>query len=590
MSLRRPLFLLACVVVVSVSEPACIQVPDIEPAQAQVRIVEPADTAYTHGVLEVRLEVTGHRADRVELLVDGKVLTELAPPYTYPWDTSELAEGAHRLEARAVLGEEAFGSEGREVVVDRTPPRVVSRTPEPGAEDVWVRGPIRAVFSEKVKADTVTGASVRLTVGTVEVARTVSLSEDGRTLTVEPGSGYVPSSAVSLALAAQVTDLAGNSVETLDGHWSWRLPYWIPWGTADGALVSSTFSAYPFAFTTSGTVLTTWRARSDPTRRTQLNHWTDGEWAEWDAQAPVNPGPTEGDAEPLLLDEAGRPVVAWTEAYGPSKTQIHVARWTGSDWEPLGTPTPQNTGMPQKYSPILAWTPSHQLALAWAESDNAQSRVCLSILSSPGWQPPGSCVGLTDSRIEGPMTLQVTPSGSPVVSWMDSNGVVAQVRIARFVDGNWLLIDEDQESNQLLPYVSMHLNASGNPIIAWTTESAGSIDLYIDEWNGMNWQNIAVSLNALADDTPILAHSLLTASDGEPLVAWSEQGTAGATHLYVRRWTGETWQSLNDESLPGTNSGVIPKSLHRLASGELILSWIEYSSGPASLHIRRFNE
>ncbi|HZI12296.1 MAG TPA: Ig-like domain-containing protein, partial [Myxococcus sp.] len=137
-------------------EPACIQVPDIEPARAQVRFVAPEGTAYTNGALEVRLEVEGHPADRVELLRDGEVLAELAPPYTYRWETAGEAEGTYRLEARAVLGEVAFESEAREVVVDRTPPRLVSRTPEAGAEDVWVRAPVRAVFSEPLKAGTVT--------------------------------------------------------------------------------------------------------------------------------------------------------------------------------------------------------------------------------------------------------------------------------------------------------------------------------------------------------------------------------------------------------------------------------------------------
>ncbi|MCP3168989.1 hypothetical protein [Myxococcus qinghaiensis] len=143
MSSPRPV-LLPWVVAGLLSATACIDVPDITPVQGEVRIRTPGGTAYTKGVLDIGLEVTGHRPDRVELLRAGEVMAVLKSPYTYAWDTTGETEGEHRLGARVVFGETVFTGQERVVVVDRTAPQVVSRAPEPGAQDVWVKSPIQA--------------------------------------------------------------------------------------------------------------------------------------------------------------------------------------------------------------------------------------------------------------------------------------------------------------------------------------------------------------------------------------------------------------------------------------------------------------
>ncbi len=130
-----------------------------------------AGTVYTNGSVDFQIDVGGEAPDKLELLSDGTPFANLKAPYTYGWDTTSLAEGTRTVTARATLGSKAFSSAALTVVVDRTPPAVISRAPTPGDGNVWVKAPIEVAFSEAVNAATVNDSSVGLS-GSGGVAHT----------------------------------------------------------------------------------------------------------------------------------------------------------------------------------------------------------------------------------------------------------------------------------------------------------------------------------------------------------------------------------------------------------------------------------
>lgn len=96
---------------------------DSKPDPIVVRITSPAAESYLRGSVTITVDVQG-AADRVSLVVNGGVAqTVEAPPYQFTWDSDQVPEGAHSLEAIANGPRGATGRSGEIfVIVDRTPP------------------------------------------------------------------------------------------------------------------------------------------------------------------------------------------------------------------------------------------------------------------------------------------------------------------------------------------------------------------------------------------------------------------------------------------------------------------------------------
>jgi hypothetical protein len=91
-----------------------------------VALLGVSDAQPVWGPLHVELELTGP-VQRVEFLVDGVVRWRaLTQPYTFDWDTTPEAPGAHELTAQAIV--RGYAVAGRTVTVDVEPPTNTTTT------------------------------------------------------------------------------------------------------------------------------------------------------------------------------------------------------------------------------------------------------------------------------------------------------------------------------------------------------------------------------------------------------------------------------------------------------------------------------
>lgn len=558
MNSPRPFFLLPWAAVVLLSSPACISVPDIEPAKAEVRITSPDGAAYTNGVLEIRLEVKGHAPERVELLKDGEVLAEVAAPYVYAWDTAGVAEGTHQLVARAVFGDVTFASEAREVVVDRTPPQVVSRTPEPGAQDVWVKAPIQAVFSEPVKAGTLTNDSVRLTVGGAEVARTVSVSADGRTVTVVPVVDVTPPKTAAVALSDAVTDLTGNTLAA-PFTWSWFYPRLSlePYGSslppAAGSRVLTISAMLPDG---SGSVIVARTEQDSKGKHLRIYKQAGSEWFPLGDSLHSRGSNFEPDSVNLKLDTANNsPVIAWHEGNGSNEDErIYVARWTGSAWDYLGGTdgvTPSNS-----YSTFSTLALSNSGNVFVALTDDSESNAYIYQWSNNAWSmlggDLGSALGLTQINT---LSIETSTAGNPIVAVQSTKPGSQGLYIAEWTGSAWRPFGGGPEAssppvdfdNQIAPH--FQLDPQGSPTLAWLSisKSQGTRALAYT-WDASQWKIRC---------EPFLVSAGQTASGGFQLgrngtvwIGWTDPGTS--TFRFVRCNDG-TWSSFATSAVLGAS-------------------------------------
>jgi hypothetical protein len=428
---------------------------------------------------------------------------------------------------------------------------------------------------------------VRLTVGTVEVARTVSLSGDGRTLTVEPGAGYVPSNSVSLTFAAQVTDLAGNRVDTSGGVWSWKLPYWIPWGTADGAPAGDDYDRITsYAFDNSGTLVAIWRIARGGGTSLYARRWERGEWKTYGNLLAIDSGSSPIHTESLLLSPNGNPIVAWSRSIDSNSSRIYVRRWTGSDWEGLGSDPADPSGLPQKYYLSLQWAPSGQPAIVWSESNNTQTRICTSHWDTTKWASIGACFDArTTSSVDINPILKFTADGTPIVSWTSSQPYAFDIYTEQRSGTGWTLLEGDRSTDVQGPYALMEIDATNRPVVAWPyPDGSGYHRLVVERWSGEQWQSLGRPLNPAPEATSAVGYSMQMDTSGAPLIAWT------GNRVHVHRWNGEDWQPLDDfsntEAYGGTNAG----SLYRTNSGDIVLTWFRDMGLDTRIRVRRLNQ
>ncbi|RKI70048.1 hypothetical protein D7X55_10450 [Corallococcus sp. AB049A] len=136
-----------------------------------------------------------------------------------------------------------------------------------------------------------------------------------------------------------------------------------------------------------------------------------------------------------------------------------------------------------------------------------------------------------------------------VPTWLPVGGAVSAVGGKTSTERMVLRIDHDDR-----------------PVIAWAESDGSSKNIYVSRWNGETWNMIGPPLSGLAAlGTDATAPTLAISADGEPVVAWEEKtGNPDERSIFVRHWTGMTW-----ELLP---SPTPPSSMDTLSSPKLTIA------------------
>ncbi|WP_284663176.1 Ig-like domain-containing protein [Myxococcus sp. SDU36] len=566
---------------------ACINVPAVEPAQAEVRITAPAGTAYTNGVVEVRLAVAGHTPDRVELLKDGEVLTELAPPYTYTWDTAGEPEGTYRLEARAALGDVAYVSASREVVVDRTPPQVVSRVPEQGAQEVWVQSPIRAEFSEPVKQSTVTTESLHLTVGDVAVAHTVSLSEDGKTVTVVPVTAFTAPSTVALAFSGTVTDLAGNPAVNLGEAWSWVVPEFVPYPPHPSGPSGPHDDIAPYIQLDANghpTVLTIRLEHVDERLHLNLfvNRWTGSRWEQLGSGLKTSSIEfTIGSSSIQLLPD-GTPIVAWIEDLGAEfNNYIHVASWNGTAWVRYGGEQGILPERPHARAIALQLTSQGHpiIAVSMDPEDIEGEAVHIHQWTGEQWHRLGTA--LQDDPpfgASGP-ALVLDANDTPFVTFV-TGGSQNRTLAWRWAGNAWEQLGDPTTTNTNTHYphtLKLALSTANRPIVSWTSTETGTSrsNFHSSEWSQTHWTSLGSPPKQLATSDRGIHETKFTPQEG--LFVLSSESNSEKVLINLDRCMEGRWDQVWSRHYE-RNTGKYPSGKPSMAvdsRGNIVVAWVD---------------
>ncbi|MCY1032715.1 Ig-like domain-containing protein [Corallococcus sp. BB11-1] len=577
-----------------------------EPVVLSVRLIMPGDShqqdpvevTYVKAQLRAYLEIGGPQLpDRVDVLVDGLLVTSRTGGINaFDWDTGPFEEGEHALSARAHLGTRSFLSSSRRVVVDRTPPHLALRTPEAGASDVSEDAPIQAVFSEPIVPETLE-SSVWMTRNFKRITPDRTLSPDGTVLTLkplpQPSPSYVRTLhyAVDFLYFAPVTDRAGNLLSWRSGEWSWVTTRLIPFeAPLDASGGSSNFDP-SLQLDAKGLPTVAWSEGSQ-SGNSSVYVWrfTGQSWVPVGLPLWASEGWTPARDPSLQLDATDHPVVAWSERSEDGPVCIHVQRWTGETWAKVLTPLCPTNG--DAYGPSLRLDAEDQPVVAWEEGGGSLPQgIRVARWTEAGWaslgEPLSAEAGDTDAIWA---SLQLAADGTPFVAWTEYTDDTAappgprRVHVRRWSGDSWEPVGgplDALDGETSAGKASLALDAQANPVVAWAEyqPEGGLVSrLYVRRWTGTTWEPLGGALGTQEPATHLRNTTLRLDASGNPVVAWDEDGPGMVSDVYLQRWTGSSWSA--PVRVSSATRGALHPSFQLDAQGQVTIAWGEFADLP----------
>ncbi|QRK05127.1 Ig-like domain-containing protein [Archangium violaceum] len=559
--------------------------------------------AYAKDSLQIQVLVEGGTADSVDLYKGTDFLTRLSgPSYQYTWDTSQETEGEYQLTARATVGGDTFTSSTRTIVVDHTAPKVSTRAPAPGATSVSVRDTIQVSFDEALKASSVTDASVVLnTGGASNIAKTLSLSTDGKTLTISPSAPLSLPADVSITLGtttAPLMDLAGN-VLVSSSSWNFTVPTWLPLGGAISAVTDNTPAEnVAMKVGTDGNPVIAWSESAGATKNIYVRRWTGTKWEDLGtAMSAVADTGTHADKPALTLDASNRPIVVWQELTAPSGSDnLYGRRWTGTTWDALPSFNLDSATSGDNAS-IVFDSVGNLLVSATLVSGGTFERGLFRLMpTANSWESLSGSLpeGYTRPKVS---TLATDASGNWFLALrvLDSDGSKGYQSIPVLKKGpatNWAQLGAPVTSPAKNGCVSASLavDGSGQPFIAWEEGETPTSHVHAAFWHqdSSSWRMLNTTVDASTtsnkDPSLVLDHS------GNPMVAWSGYASPEQS-IWVSRWNGSTWQQVGSRlsAVTGPSTSGFRPALGLDKNGEPLVAWHESDGTVSNVYVYRYN-
>lgn len=540
-------------------------------------ITSPESTTYVNGSVQIDVSATAAPPPvEVVLKANGMELARITAPYSYTWDTRGATEDSYRVTAEA--GNDV--SAPVTVVVDRTAPTLLSRTPPSDAPIVDITEPAVLVYSEPLLPSSVTSAAVSISIFPPgpSLQTMVTLSADGTTITatlVDLSAVPVPKG-LQATVAGTITDLAGNPIARVP-LWIWTVPLWLDYGSLAGGRPSLALDMnnQPWVVTTPG--LTTSTLSLQVAKRRSGTSWDTA------PGSPATAGNVVQALTSIAVDASGAPLVGWSEsAPGGQPSSIHVARWSAGTWDrqygQLDAVAGQGTST---YNPALALDSAGRPVVAWAEDTPGLSRtVYVARWSGTAWDSLGflNQIGPTQAR------LALGQGDAPLLAWCCSGGIMRQ-GVSVSSGSTWTT--PATYGNNSAP--ALALDSLKRPVVAFIDPSVSSTTINVSV---LAAGSLAPFVSPLAATGTAPAGAMLALTrDDRPVVAWI-QASDGQRRVMMARWTGSSWD--NYATISGIDGNGTDAQLVALAldsHGLPVIAWEEIdANNNSTTFVRRANK
>lgn len=454
---------------------------------------------------------------------------------------------------------------------DTEAPQLVASTPDDGDDNVASGVAPQLVFSEAV-AFTADALHIRQAHPARTLAFSATLSDDQRTIELALDEAPELPAELTIEIGDGISDLAGNPLAPTSVHFT--LPVWLRLGAANNRDALASASDVLLALDGEARPVLLAVEGGD----VYASRWQGTAFAPLGAALNQQPALASAAVEPriaLMIDASGAPVAAFRESSG-----VHVVRWDGASFQPLGdTVDPEAGG---SYAPALALGASGEPVVAFDALDGtAQPVLRVRALTGASWQTLASVTAETrgvrlagDGQSDFTIAYQQTGAGVLALRWNGSSLVPLGPGAALAAGSAGFALSLDGTASSALTAQGQHtvrLDAGAwqavpqdlgfaNGSAAWGRVLAHAPDdtlltafaetpvgesasrVYVQRLDGTRFQPLGAALNR---DRQALASrpALAVAAQGEPLVAFLETpASGGLPRIFVSQFNGDPAQ------------------------------------------------
>lgn len=294
----------------------------------------------------------------------------------------------------------------------------------------------------------------------------------------------------------------------------------------------------------------------------------------------------------LAVDSTENPVVAWSESDGANDFHIYIKRWNGTTWLSVGSALDVNAGW-ASFSPSLALDKTNNPVVAWYEDNigNTSSNIYVKRWNGSSWVQLGSALNVRATQLAQDPALALDASGNPVVAWSEKDSASSNIYVKRWNGSSWVLLGSllDIRADQEASVPSLKLDSSNNPVVAWQENMSPNCcpNIYVKRWNGTSWLQVGSGLR-VAPTGISTSPSLALDATNTPTVAWKDSN--GSTQsISVKKWDGSSWATLaNTLNIKATNITDFP-SLALDTNGHPVVAWEEVvGTFRSDIYVKRF--
>jgi hypothetical protein len=290
---------------------------------------------------------------------------------------------------------------------------------------------------------------------------------------------------------------------------------------------------------------------------------------------------------PVVMND-GQPVVAWIE--GSNAAQVWVARWSDGRWTKLGPALNEGSGLSASYVSlasgpgglVAAWTerPEHQ----WSGFENARGELTVAHWDGSRWQKIGPSLMRSENTIPDLPQIREDSQGRPWIMWSEitADFNVENVYAARWDGSQWDVFDQGtlttdvSSSSRARDFL---LDAQDRPVLAWSRMPDFQTDyqVAVGTWTGRWVPGPSANPNPLR----YAGSPSMVFDQGRPLIAFIQ--AARGFDIWVRRWTGDHWESLGLSLNSGSGGGQTPRVV--MGAEGPVVAWIE-NNGHQRLQVK----
>lgn len=313
------------------------------------------------------------------------------------------------------------------------------------------------------------------------------------------------------------------------------------------------------------------------------------------------------------VDGSGNPYVAWYDSTS-GNSEIYVKRYDGADWVEVGSGSASGGGISDdsgaSQMPSLALDASANPYVAWYDYTGGDCEIYIKRFDGADWVEVGSGSasggGISDSGSSQRPSLALDGSGNPYVAWLDNTSGNYEVYVKRFDEASWVEVGSGSASGSGISdtgsayeHVSLALDGSGNPYVAWADGTYPDCEIYIKRFDGTGWVEVgsgSATGGGISDNSGWSGNpSLVLDGSGNPCVTWSDNTIGiGNAEIYMKRYDGANWVEVGTGSASG--GGISQNSLASYRPslaldrlGNPYVAWYDYTSGnpPSDIYVKR---